>query len=167
MGYESWAAGVLIVSSVDETPVVLLGRDARNKGGKWSDFAGGGEVEDACPRHTAVRELAEETGGVVTLRVEDLEPGRAMHLHGRTPSGKVLHRYIVRAPYDPGLPSRFTGSKGGEKEAIAWFPLAALPPLRYVFKQQMRGDGRVIARYALARNSPGSPYSFTTLPAGS
>jgi 8-oxo-dGTP pyrophosphatase MutT (NUDIX family) len=149
MGWESWAAGVLIVAVVDQTPVVLLGRDARNKGGKWSDFAGGGEPEDACPRHTAVRELSEETGGVVALSVEDLEAGRAMHLQGTTPSGKVLHRYIVRAAYDPSLPSRFTGSVGDEKQGIAWFPLAALPPLRHVFWHQMRQDGRLIARYAL------------------
>ena len=148
MGWEAWAAGVLIVAMDGPTPVVLLGLDARDKGGKWSDFAGGGEPEDACPRHTAVRELSEETGGVVSLSVGDLEPGHAMHFRGTTPSGKVLHRYVVRAAYDPGLPSRFTGSKDDEKVAIAWFPLAALPPLRYVFAQQMRRDGRLIAGYA-------------------
>lgn len=145
-GWESWAAGVLPVSAVDGMPVVLLGRDARSKGGKWSDFTGGGEPEDADPRHTALRELEEETGGAVAMRLEDLDGG--LHFEGTTPSGKILHRYIVRVPYDQDLPLRFRGSKDDEKDAVAWFPLAALPPLRHVFWLQMREDRRPIARYA-------------------
>lgn len=150
MGWESWAAGILPVAVHDDMPVVLLGRDAPGKGGKWSDFAGGGEPEDACPGDTALRELDEETGGAVHVRPQDLD--RAMQFRGTTPSGKVLHRYIVRVPYDPHLPSRFTGSKDDEKVALAWFPLAALPPLRHVFWRQMREDRRGIAGYAMSRS---------------
>ena len=147
MGWESWAAGILLVAVHEGMPVVLLGLDARDKGGKWSDFAGGGEPEDADPRHTAVRELREETGGVLALSVADLDPA-ARCRPGTTPSGKTLHRYILRMAYDPGLPARFTGSQDGEKVALGWFPLAALPPLRHVFWQQMREDRRPIARFA-------------------
>lgn len=65
-----------------------------------------------------------------------------------TPSGKVLHRYVVRVPYDPLLPAAFASAKDDEKVALAWFPLAALPPLRRVFAMQMRRDGPAIERFA-------------------
>ena len=142
---DRWAAGVLPVSMHDGVPVVLLGLDAADKGGKWSDFAGGGEPCDPTPRDTALRELAEETGGAVHLTPAALDRP-LLELRDVTPSGKSLHRYVVRVPYDPDLPGRFRGSKDDEKAALAWFPLDALPPLRRVFWQQMRRDGPVIAR---------------------
>lgn len=149
---DRWAAGVLPVAVREggrgqPVPVILLGLDARDKGGKWSDFAGGGEECDPSPRHTALRELDEETGGVVRLTLADLEAS-LLELRDVTPSGKSLHRYVVRVPYDADLPSRFTGAKDDEKAALAWFPLDALPPLRRVFAQQMRRDGASIARLA-------------------
>lgn len=142
---ERWAAGVLPVAVHHGRPEVLLGLDARDKGGKWSDFAGGGETCDPSPRHTALRELDEETGGVVRMTLADLE-APLLELRDVTPSGKSLHRYVVRVPFDADLPGRFTGSKDHEKTALAWFPLDALPPLRRVFWQQMRRDGPAIAR---------------------
>ena len=144
-----WAAGVLPVSlRCDGVPVVLLGRDSRDKGGRWSDFAGGGEAEDASPRHTALRELFEETGGVVTMQLSDLEPSdRCLEFSGVTPTGKVLHRYVVRVPYDPRLPEAFAGSKDDEKVALAWFSLDSLPAMRRVFEIQMRRDGPAIRRF--------------------
>lgn len=151
--HERWAGGVLPVSlGGDGAPVVLLGRDSRDKGGRWSDFAGGGEAVDASPAHTALRELAEETGGALTLRLADLES--CLEFRGVTPSGKVLHRYVVRVPYDPRLPAAFTGAKDGEKTALAWFPLARLPPLRRVFGLQLRRDAPAIERFALAEKHP-------------
>lgn len=142
-----WAAGVLPVSVRDGEPVVLLGLDSRSKGGKWSDFAGGGEDTDASPRHTAVRELAEETGDLVRMHPDDLEG--ALRLGGVTPSGKALHRFVAAVPYDAALPSRFQGAKDGEKVAVRWFPLDALPRMRWVFEHQMRVDVPAIAAYAL------------------
>lgn len=161
--WQSWAAGVLPVAwhpgapGSPGEPMVLLGRDAPTKGGKWSDFAGGGEAGDASPAHTALRELAEETGGALTLAPRDLEG--ALVFTSTTPSGKVLHRYVVRVDYDPALPRRFTGSKGGEKRGLAWFPLRALPPLRRVFLVQMREDQRDIERFVTdeGRVTAGSP----------
>lgn len=144
--WRAWAAGVLPVSMWHGTPVVLLGRDAPDKGGKWSDFAGGGEAVDATPRHTAVRELAEETGGLLTLPADALDA--ALEFRDTTPSGKVLHRYVARVAYDPFAPSRFRGAKDDEKVALRWFPLAALPPMRRVFAVQMRRDGPAIERFA-------------------
>lgn len=149
----AWAAGVLPVATHPATgeAMVLLGLDARAKGGKWSDFAGGGEAGDATPAHTALRELAEETGGALTLRLEDLDG--AMRLGGVTPSGKRLHRFVARVPFDAALPARFCGAKDREKTAIAWFPLAALPRMRFVFAAQMRADGAAIARFAVTPSS--------------
>lgn len=146
---DRWAAGVLPVSVRESVPVVLLGLDARDKGGKWSDFAGGGEGCDPSPRHTALRELDEETGGAVRLTLADLETP-LLELRDVTPSGKSLHRFVVRVPFDPDLPGRFRGSKDDEKAALAWFPLDALPPLRRVFWQQMRRDAPAISRLVLA-----------------
>lgn len=147
MEHERWAGGILPVAVRDDgVPVALLGRDSRDKGGRWSDFAGGGEAVDASPAHTALRELAEETGGVLPLRLADLES--SLQFRDTTPSGKTLWRYVVRVPYDPGLPAAFTGAKDGEKTALAWFPLARLPPLRRVFGLQLRRDGPAIERFA-------------------
>ena len=157
--WQSWAAGVLPVAWHSRgagwpgEAMVLLGRDAPSKGGTWSDFAGGGEAGDESPVHTALRELAEETGGALTLAPRDLDG--ALVFTGTTPSGKVLHRYVVRVDYDPALPRRFTGSKGGEKRGLAWFPLRALPPLRRVFLLQMRQDQRDIERFVTPGGSPG------------
>lgn len=141
-----WAAGVLpvAVEPVTGTVVVLLGRDAAAKGGTWSDFAGGGEPEDPSPRHTALRELAEETGGALALTLDDLRD--ALEFRGVTSSGKALFRYVVRVPFDPEVPRRFKGSKDDEKTALGWFPLDAPPPLRRVFGQQLRRDAPVIRR---------------------
>lgn len=134
-----WAAGVLPVAvSSDRVPVVLLGLDARFKGGKWSDFAGGGEPEDESPRHTALRELGEETGGVVTMGLDDLD--RATEFLDVTPSGKRIHRYLVVVPFDDALPGRFAGSKGNEKTKLGWFSLHDLPAMRPVFAKQMTRD---------------------------
>lgn len=167
--WQSWAAGVLPVAwhpgapGWPGEPVVLLGRDAPSKGGTWSDFAGGGEAGDESPVHTALRELAEETGGALTLAPRDLDG--ALVFTGTTPSGKVLHRYVVRVDYDPTLPRRFTGSKGGEKRGLAWFPLRALPPLRRVFLLQMRQDQRDIERFVTdGRVTAGSPTPGPTGP---
>lgn len=141
-----WAAGVLPVSVHAGVPMVLLGLDARGKGGKWSDFAGGGEPEDASPVHTALRELAEETGGALTLRQADL--AGALPFRGTTPSGKTLYRYVVKIPYED-VPSRFAGSKNDEKTRLAWFPLHDLPPLRHAFDRQMQRDTDAIHLYAV------------------
>lgn len=122
--------------------MVLLGLDAADKGGKWSDFAGGGEPGDDTPWHTALRELDEETGGIVKVdHTQCID-----EMHGVTPSGKHLHRYVVRIPFDSDLPSRFRESKDDEKVAIGWFALRQLPPLRRVFWSQMRTDGARIER---------------------
>jgi 8-oxo-dGTP pyrophosphatase MutT (NUDIX family) len=146
----AWAAGVLpvAVDPVTGAAVVLLGLDARSKGGRWSDFAGGGEPCDATPRATAVRELAEETGGLLVMRPADLDG--ALELGGKTPSGKTLHRFVVAVPYDVGLPARFRRAKDDEKTALWWFPLDALPRMRRVFEAQMRADGPAVAEYAYA-----------------
>ncbi len=140
-----WAAGVLPVAVTPGGAVVtLLGRDHARKGGRWSDFAGGGEACDAAPRDTALRELDEETGGLVRLRLDD-----ALEFTSTTPSGKRLHRYVVRVPFDEDLPARFAGSKDDEKVAVGWFALGALPPLRHVFWRQMQEDAPIIAAFAL------------------
>ena len=152
--WHSWAAGILPVAVHDGTPFVLLGKDSRCKGGKWSDFAGGGEAVDETPRHTALRELDEETGGCVSMTLDDLQ--NCMVFQSTTPSGKVLHRYIVRVEYDPHLPARFSGSKDDEKAGIDWFPLGALPPLRHVFWKQMLEDRRRIAVFATTGRAPAS-----------
>lgn len=142
---ERWAAGVLPVAVTPEGAVVaLLGKDNASKGGRWSDFAGGGEACDAAPRDTALRELDEETGGVVCVDLEG-----ALEFTSTTPSGKTLHRYVVRVPFDEDLPKRFGGSKDDEKVEVAWFALGALPPLRHVFWRQMREDTPAIAAFAL------------------
>lgn len=153
---EFWAAGILPVAvhPVDGGAMVLLGRDEWSKGGHWSDFAGGGEREDACPRHTALRELQEETGGALTMRLADLDG--ALEFRGATPSGKALHRYVVAMAYDAALPSRFRGSKDGEKMAMAWFPLRELPRLRRVFGLQMREDAPAIAAFAVKSAARGA-----------
>lgn len=162
--WQSWAAGILptALHPVSGSPMVLLGRDSRSKGGHWSDFAGGGEAEDATPCHTAIRELAEETGGLLRMAPEDLRG--ALEFRGTTPSGKTLYRYIVPIAYDASLPGRFTDSHGGEKTAVAWFHLGALPPMRRVFWQQMRADQAAIARFitragSRAAGCPGDPRS--------
>lgn len=61
--------------------------------------------------------------------------------------GKVLHRYVVRIPYDPHLPDRLVSAKDDEKVAMAWFPLASPPPLRRVFAMQMRRDTPAIQQF--------------------
>jgi len=141
----AWAAGILPVAVHRGVPMVLLGRDHASKGGKWSDFAGGGEACDPSPRHTALRELSEETGGTVALRLDDLD--RALTFHSTTPSGKTMYRFIVAVPYDESVPLSFKGAHNDEKVALGWFPLACLPPLRRVFWLQMRQDGHAIADF--------------------
>lgn len=143
----AWAAGVLPVAVMPTGEVVvLLGLDAATKGGRWSDFVGGIEPEDASPRHTALRELAEETGKALTLSMSDLED--SLEVRDTTPSGKHLHRYVVRIPFDAALPRTFAGSKDDEKTALAWFSLHRLPCMRRVFGDQMRRDARAIRLFA-------------------
>lgn len=155
---QRWAAGVLPVAVHPHagTPMLLLGLDARSKGGKWSDFAGGGEACDASPHHTALRELAEETGGTLTLSTADLAD--ALEFRGTTPTGKSLFRYVVRVDFDDTIQTRFRGSKDDEKIALDWFPLHALPPLRRSFALQMRADAPAIRDYALRRVADHSVY---------
>ncbi len=145
----TWAAGVLPVAvhPVTGAAMVLLARDAQSKGGHWSDFAGGREPEDAAPQDTALRELREETGGGLVMRHDHLRG--ALEFRGTTPSGKTLYRYVVRMPLvDVAL------GVNDEKTALAWFPLDALPPLRYVFRHQMQRDREAIRRFALAASAP-------------
>lgn len=145
-----WAAGVLPVAVAPTGEVVvLLGLDAVSKGGQWSDFVGGHEPEDASPRHTALRELAEETGHMLPLSLVDLDS--SLELRGTTPSGKQLHRFAVCIPFDAGLPGRFTGSKDDEKVVLEWFDLRRLPRMRRVFRDQMRRDAWLVARLARTR----------------
>lgn len=138
-----WAAGILPVAMRGDTPVALLARDSPAKGGHWSDFAGGGEACDAGPEETALRELREESGGCVRMGREDL--ARALRRRDRTPRGKVLHRFIVKVPYDPGLPSRFTPND--EKTEMGWFPLRSLPRMRRAFAIQMALDNAAIVEH--------------------
>lgn len=149
--HHHWAAGVLPVCVHDGVAMVLLGLDARSKGGKWSDFAGGGEPEDASPAHTALRELDEETGGAVVVTHEDLRA--SLRFQGVTPSGKTLHRFVAVVEYDESVSMRFPGSKDQEKVALAWFPLHALPPLRRCFDAQMRVDADAIRRFVKDTNT--------------
>lgn len=135
---QQWAAGVLPLALRGGRPVVLLGRDALAKGGRWSDFAGGREPQDETPRDTALRELREETGGAVAVDAALLDA--ALALVDVTPSGKVLYRYAVRVKYDAGLPGSFRWSHNDEKLELAWFDLDRLPPMRRVFADQMRRD---------------------------
>lgn len=144
---QPWAGGVLPVAvAPGGEVVVLLGLDAVSKGGRWSDFVGGFEPEDASPRHTALRELAEETGRALTLALADLD--HSLELTDTTPSGKQLHRFVVHIPFDAGLPRRFAGSKDDEKVALAWFSVHRLPRMRRVFADQMHRDARVIRLFA-------------------
>lgn len=155
-GPAGWAAGVLPVcaSPSDGRCMLLLGQDSRSKGGKWSDFAGGGEACDASPLHTAVRELDEETGGLLRWdagRLEEgLRRGDVLEFRSVTPSGRDIRRFVVRVPFDPSLPSRFAGSKDDEKVALGWFPMSAMPPLRHVFASQMWRDRHDIAAFCRA-----------------
>lgn len=142
-----WAAGVLPVSLDGSTPVVLLGRDCRAKGGGWSDFAGGRETCDDSPAETALRELAEETGGAVA--VTDSQMADALVFTDLTPSGNPIYRFVVTVPFDAAIPSRFRGSKDDEKVALRWFPLAALPRMRRVFAEQMKRDVSSIVKHVL------------------
>ncbi|NBU16385.1 MAG: NUDIX domain-containing protein [Actinobacteria bacterium] len=142
-----WAAGILLVAVHDGVPVMLLGRDHWSKGGKWSDFAGGGEAVDWSPEATALRELDEETGGAVRLSINDL--AGCLRMTDVTPSGKTLHRFVVRVPYDPKIPLTFRSAKDQEKTELRWFPMRSPPPLRRVFWHQLHRDGDRIMRHAL------------------
>jgi 8-oxo-dGTP pyrophosphatase MutT (NUDIX family) len=131
--------------------LVLLGRDSSWKGGGWSDFAGGKEEEDSDPVDTAIRELREETSGVVRMTREELEASLVRTFTDVTPSGRAITRYIVAAKFDEKLPRRFDprSCHGEEKTAIGWFDIERLPRLRRVFRIQMQREGREISRTRL------------------
>jgi 8-oxo-dGTP pyrophosphatase MutT (NUDIX family) len=148
-GSATWAAGVLLVADGPRGErFLLLGRDSGPKSGGWSDFAGGREPEDSDPLDTAIRELREETSGVVRMTREELERSLVKTFKDVTPSGRIITRYIVAAKFDEKLPSLFDplSCQGGEKTAIGWFDIERLPRLRRVFGNQMQREGREIAR---------------------
>ena len=162
--WRTWAAGVLPVRVDDDAgdaagggPAVkvLLGRDSRAKGGRWSDFVGGGEPWDEGPEATARRELAEETTGAVALPPGLLESREALRFRDRTPGGKDLHRFAVFVSDDAPGPVVVDLGKfvpHDEKTALAWFDVTELPPMRRPFEAQVRRDLDVIVPWALSRS---------------
>jgi 8-oxo-dGTP pyrophosphatase MutT (NUDIX family) len=149
---DTWAAGVLLVADGPfGERLLLLGRDSGAKSGGWSDFAGGRESCDTDPVATAIRELEEETSGVVRMTRAELERSLLKTFRDVTPGGRAITRYLVAAEYDARLPTRFDPLRchGGEKTALGWFDVADLPRLRRVFGDQMRREGKEIANMKL------------------
>ena len=142
VGWEKSAAGVLIVAEAPcGEPVFLLGLDAREKGGRWSDFSGGAEEADDTIEAVALREFREEAGGVIDISAGDLS--EALTFVDTTPTGKTITRYTVRVPFDASIPRRFGMGKcgDGEKTELRWFSLRDPPRnMRRCFAIQMRRD---------------------------
>mgnify|MGYP001040593001 CR=1 FL=1 len=118
---------------------VLLGIDSHT--GKWADFGGGREAEDALnPAVTACREFLEETGGALgDLTVDGcvrkvLDSPTTKNIVYEYKKGSRFVSFIVAVDYDPELPARFaqllSDIEGGkmespphlEKTKIEWVP---------------------------------------------
>lgn len=106
------SAGVLcyMIEPVSGQRVYVLGREqrfhGRAGGGRWSDFGGRHDPErdNGSMVKTALRELAEES--IETLTVSEVDAGRAQCVAVRSETSERLV-YVLRRPYDPGVPARF------------------------------------------------------------
>lgn len=106
-----------------EDDKILLGIKAQKIGkGCWNGY--GGEIEEGeTVEEATVRELEEETGGVIA-KVEDLEKIAIVHFHNTKNDGKTfickVHFYIVR---------KWTGEIQETDEMLkpTWFSINDLP----------------------------------------
>jgi 8-oxo-dGTP pyrophosphatase MutT (NUDIX family) len=149
-----WAAGICPITVYRGKVWILLGRDSKDKGGRWSDFTGGKESIDKIPRSTALRELREETGGAVQTDLKDYKTFIDV-----TPSGKSVYKFVAWIDYDHAIPLKFRNSKDDEKVELGWFELEKLfeIPMRYVFRKFVRDNYESIVEFAVYNNARGRP----------
>ena len=104
-----YAAGVLPITWVDGTLLILVGKELRD--GTFADFGGKCERSDRNdPLTTAVREFVEETYGMVTdfrtLRLR-LCPSNCLMLKSSTQNSNAYYMYLTEIPYSPHLRNIF------------------------------------------------------------
>jgi ADP-ribose pyrophosphatase YjhB (NUDIX family) len=121
-----------IVYIIDpETNEVLMAKKVRKVGvGYW--FGYGGKLEgDETPEDCTVRETFKESGKIIRLRQEDLEPVALMKFYNKTaqnpeidePSFEVLCYRVFMTKKDVGEPKTT-----GEMADPTWFPILHFPP---------------------------------------
>lgn len=106
----NYAAGILPYTLYDGEVYFLLGKDARDN--CWSDFGGKCEPEDECrPITTAIREMYEETCGVVMdlrcLRGRLLGRKHVRSLVSQTQNHKDYYMYSLEIPFNPTIRATF------------------------------------------------------------
>lgn len=154
--HSSYAAGILPYTMYKGDVYFLLGKDARDN--SWSDFGGKAEPEDDNrPLNTAIREMYEETCGVVMdlrcLRGRLTGRNERRHLVSQTQNNKEYYMYCMEIPFNPLLRSTFrkvlsylkyvkVHKKSIEKTDVKWVSAATLLQgdvrLRSVFQNSFK-----------------------------
>jgi len=155
-GHGLYAAGILPYTLYNGDVYFLLGKDARDN--CWSDFGGKAEQEDENrPLNTAIREMYEETCGVVMdlrcLRGRLTGRNERRHLVSQTQNNKDYYMYCLEIPFNPLLRSTFrkvlsylkymkVHKKSIEKTDVKWISASAILQgdirLRCVFQNSFK-----------------------------
>ena len=114
-------ADCIVITKEAEPKVLLIQRGDQPFKGGWA-FPGGFMNMDETTEQSAIRELEEETGLVVT----ELHQIGAYSKVDRDPRGRTITvAYLVLVDY----PVAATGQDDAAK--AQWFPIDALPPLAF------------------------------------
>lgn len=143
---------------------ILISQEAFGKDkGKWSSFAGKTEKSES-PLESASREFFEESSGLFGTRsmLKQILQRRGIAVESSRKNG--LH-YLLEIPFDPSLPSMFSGTRASlrayvhavtgkhelpyapfiEKSKLAWVPLSRIPK-KFVLRNGFAGDLPVLTQ---------------------
>jgi hypothetical protein len=164
---QSFAAGILPMTWVDNIPLFLVGKDVRDS--TFSDFGGKSERFDRNDAlSTACREFYEETCGTIAGQKQvraRLNPSTALIVRGSTQNNYPYWMFITEFPYNPNLRgsfqkllhflrSRNLSRTLVEKTDIQWLTLGMLRTAakRSVFSKTLESNAKVFDE--LARSKP-------------
>ena len=133
----------IVLFSPDSTQVLLIRRGHEPFKDRWAFPGGFFDMSDRDIKHTATRELEEETG----LKGIALKECFVASREGRDPRGRTVS-VIFSARVDP---SQVNALGGDDAAEARWFPIDQLPPLAF-------DHDEVLARLLKEQKSTASSY---------